>query len=139
MTKMEKKEEEKIINENPHLQMYLDEIRNKMERPVFYSKLPRDLRDEKYPNIIYPTKGAVFIHIFRTKDMEGKEYHAIEPSLSENEKVKRDQMLDLIYEKAPFWKSVETDEEIKEAIRSLMDKLTIVDERSTGVYKSNGW
>ena len=138
MTKMEKKEEEKIINENPHLQMYLDEIRNKMERPVFYSKLPRDLRDEKYPNIIYPTKGAVFIHIFRTKDMEGKEYHAIEPCLSENEKVKRDQMLDLIYEKAPFWKSVETDEEIKEAIRSLMDKLTIVDERSSGVTKVTG-
>ena len=69
---MEKKEEEKIIKENPHLQMYLDEIRSKIERPSFYSKLPRDLKEEKYPNIIYPTKGSVFIHIFRTKDMEGK-------------------------------------------------------------------
>jgi flagellar protein FlaI len=135
---MEKKEEEKIIKENPHLQMYLDEIRNKMESPIFYSKLPRDLKEEKYPNIIYPTKGSVFIHIFRTKDMEEKEYHAIEPSLNEKEKIKRDQLLDLIYEKAPFWKSVKTDNEIKEAIRALMDKLTIIDERSTGIAKVTG-
>lgn len=135
MTKMEQKEEEKIINENPHLKMYLDEIRKKMQRPVFYSKLPRDLKEEQYPNIIYPTKGAVFVHIFRTKDMVGKEYHAIEPSLNEKEKIKRDQMLDLIYEKAPFWSAVKTDEELKNGIRSLMDKLTIIDERSPGVVK----
>jgi flagellar protein FlaI len=135
---MEKKEEEKIIKENPHLQMYLDETRNKIERPTFYSKLPRDLKEEKYPNIIYPTKGSVFIHIFRTKDMEEKEYHAIEPSLNEKEKIKRDQMLDLIYEKAPFWKAVKTDDELKEAIRTLLDQLTVIDERSSGIVKVTG-
>jgi flagellar protein FlaI len=135
---MEKKEEEKIITENPHLQNYLNELRSKMERPVFYSKLPRDLKEEKYPNVIYPTKGSVFIHIFRTKDMEGKEYHAIEPILDEKEKVKRDQMLDLLYEKAPSWKTVKTDDEIKDAIRALMDQYTIVDERSAGLAKVSG-
>jgi flagellar protein FlaI len=135
---MEKKEEEKIIKENPHLQIYLDELRSKIERPVFYSKLPRDLKEEKYPNVIYPTKGSVFIHIFRTKDMEGKEYHAIEPILDEKEKVKRDQMLDLLYERAPSWRAVKTDDEIKEAIRALMDQLTIVDERSAGLAKVSG-
>jgi flagellar protein FlaI len=135
---MEKKEEEKIIKENPHLQMYLDEIRNKLERPSFYSKLPRDLKEEKYPNIIYPTKGSVFIHIFRAKDMEEKEYHAIEPSLNEKEKIKRDQVLDLIYEKAPFWKAVKTDDELKAAIRTLLDQLTVIDERSSGIVKVTG-
>lgn len=138
MTKMEKKEEEKIIKENPHLQMYLDEIQSKIERPTFYSKLPRDLKEEKYPNIIYPTKGSVFIHIFRAKDMEEKEYHAIEPSLNEKEKIKRDQVLDLIYEKAPFWKAVKTDDELKEAIRTLLDHLTVIDERSSGIVKVTG-
>jgi archaeal flagellar protein FlaI len=138
MTKMEKKEEEKIIKENPHLQTYLNELRTKIERPIFYSKLPRDLKEEKFPNIIYPTKGAVFIHIFQTKDMEGKEYHAIEPSLNEKEKIKRDQILDLIYEKAPFWKAVKTDDELKEAIRALLDKFTVIDERSTGIVKVTG-
>jgi flagellar protein FlaI len=135
---MEKKEEDKIIKENPHLQKYLDELQSKMERPIFYSKLPRDLRGEKYPNLIYPTKGSVFVHIIRTKDMEGKEYHAIEPSLDENGKVKRDQMLVLLYEKTPSWKTVKTDDEIKEAIRALMDQLTIIDERSAGVVKLSG-
>jgi len=132
---MEQKEEDKIIRENPHLKMYLDEIRNKMHPPIFYSKLPRDLKDEKYPNIIYPTKEAVFIHIYRTKDMIGNEYHAIEPTLNEKETVKRDQILDLMYEKAPFWKTVRSDEELKEGIRSLMDQLTIIDERSAGFTK----
>ncbi|MBE3136106.1 MAG: type II/IV secretion system ATPase subunit [Thermoplasmata archaeon] len=135
---MEKKEEEKIIKENPHLQKYLDDLQSKMERPTFYSKLPRDLREEKYPNLIYPTKGSVFVHIIRTKDMEGKEYHAIEPSLDENGKVKRDQMLVLLYEKTPSWKTVKTDDEIKEAIRALMDQLTVIDERSAGVIKLSG-
>jgi flagellar protein FlaI len=135
---MEQKEEEKIIKENPHLQKYLDDLQSKMERPTFYSKLPRDLRGEKYPNIIYPTKGSVFVHIFRTKDMEGKEYHAIEPALDENGKVKRDQMLILLYEKTPSWKTVKTDDEIKDAIRALMDQLTIIDERSAGVIKLSG-
>ena len=138
MTKMEKKEEDKIIKENPHLQKYLDELQSKMERPTFYSKLPRDLRGEKYPNLIYPTKGSVFVHIIRTKDMEGKEYHAIEPSLDENGKVKRDQMLVLLYEKTPSLKTVKTDDEIKEAIGALMDQLTITDERSAGVVKLSG-
>ncbi|PNX52541.1 MAG: hypothetical protein BV458_09090 [Thermoplasmata archaeon M9B2D] len=132
---MDQKEEDKIIRENPHLKMYLDEIRNKMQFPIFYSKLPRDLKDEKYPNVIYPTKGAVFIHIYRTKDMIGNEYYAIEPNLNEKETVKRDQILDLMYEKAPFWKTVRSDEELKEGIRSLMDQLTIIDERSAGVTK----
>lgn len=135
MTRMDQKEEDKIIRENPHLKMYLDEIRNKMQFPIFYSKLPRDLKDEKYPNVIYPTKGAVFIHIYRTKDMIGNEYYAIEPNLNEKETVKRDQILDLMYEKAPFWKTVRSDEELKEGIRSLMDQLTIIDERSAGVTK----
>jgi flagellar protein FlaI len=134
---MEKKEEEKIINENPHLRTYLTEIQSKMERPIFYSKLPRDLKEEKYPNVIYPTKGSVFIHIFRTKDMEGKEYHAIEPILTEKEKEKRDKILELLYEKAPSWKAVKTDEEIKEAIHALLDQLTVIDERSGGVVKTN--
>jgi len=135
MTKMEKKEEEKIIKENPHLQKYLEEVQSKMDRPVFYSKLPRDLRSEKYPNLIYPTKGSVFIHIIRTKDMEGKEYHAIEPSLDEKEKEKRDQLLVLLYEKTPSWDRVKTDDEIKTAIRELIDQLTIIDERSAGDVK----
>ena len=135
MTTMEKKEEEKIVAENPHLKIYLEEIQGKMARPVFYSKLPRDLKEEKYPNIIYPTKGSVFIHVFRTKDMESKKYHAIEPTLTEQEKTKRDQILDLIYERAPYRNMVKTDDEIKEGIRVLMDEIATIDERAAPTEK----
>ena len=132
---MEKKEEEKIIKENPHLQKYLENLHGKITRPAFYSKLPRDLKEEKYPNVIYPTKGSVFIHIFRTKDMEGKEYHAIEPTLTEAEKTKRDHILDLIYERVPYRNAVKTDDQIKEAIGVLLEEITLVDERAAPLEK----
>src|SRR4030042_2580471 len=100
MTRMEKKEEENIINENPHLKKYIEEIERKIGRPDFYSKITRELKEEKFPNIIYPTKGTVFIHIYRTKDMDQIEYHAVEPVLSDIEKKKREKILALIYERA---------------------------------------
>ena len=57
MTRMIKEEEEKLISENPHLNKYLEEIQNKMNAPVFYSMVPRDLKEEKYPNIIVRVWG----------------------------------------------------------------------------------
>ena len=127
---MDPKEEQKILRENPHLERYLKEVQYKMDRPEFFSKLPRDLRDQKFPNVIYPTKGAVFIHIFRTKDMEEKEYHAIEPLLSDPEKIKRDQILEFIYEKAPFRNRVKTDDEIKQSIKDVLEDTVILDEHA---------
>jgi len=122
---MEKDEEEKMIRENPHLAKYLEEISTKMEKPTFYSKVPRDLKENKLPNIIYPTKGVVFVHIYKTQDMEQKLYHAIEPLLSEEERVKRDLVLDRLYEKAPFRKTVKTDDEIKQSVKEIMDEITL--------------
>jgi len=135
MTKMEKDEEEKLIQENPHLKNYLEEIQKKMDKPTFYSKVPRDLRNEPYPNIIYPTKGVVFIHVYKTLDMEEKMYHAVEPTLNDVEIEKRDQILELIYEIAPHRQGVKTDDEVKKGIKDLMEEVTIVDERATGKTK----
>jgi flagellar protein FlaI len=132
---MEKDEEEKLIQENPHLKNYLEEIQKKMDKPTFYSKVPRDLRNEPYPNIIYPTKGVVFIHVYKTLDMEEKMYHAVEPTLNDVEIEKRDQILELIYEIAPHRQGVKTDDEVKKGIKDLMEEVTIVDERATGKTK----
>lgn len=132
MTKMDKEEEDKLIKENPHLEKYLEEITKRMEKPTFYSKLPRDLKEEKFPNIIYPTKGVVFIHIYKTKDMDERLYYAIEPLLSDSEAKKRDQILEIIYERVPYRKGVKTDEEIKQAVKELLDDFTIEDENAVG-------
>ena len=133
MTRMDKEEEEKLIRENPHLKRYLEEAEKKMDRPVFYNKVPRDLRDEKYPNIIYPTKGVVFIHIYRTKDMEQVEYHAVEPMLNDKEKEKCDKILELMYEKAHLKTNIKTQDELRNAIRNAIDEITVVDEKLSDV------
>jgi len=137
MTRMEKKEEENIINENPHLKKYLFEIERKMGRPDFYSKITREIKEEKFPNIIYPTKGTVFIHIYRTKDMEQIEYHAVEPVLNDIERKKREKILNLIYEKAVrLKKNIKSQDELRKAIKDVLDGVTIVDEESGDIDPS---
>ena len=128
MTKMGKAEEEKLLRDNPHLKKYVEEVEKKMGRPTFYSKVPRDVKDEEYPNIIYTTRGLVFIHIFKTKDMERSEYHAITPILSGGKKEKRDRILELIYEKAHLKTNIKTQGELSKAIREVMDKIVVVDD-----------
>jgi len=127
---MEKAEVAQLLNENPHLKEYLETIRHKMGNPVFYSKVPREVRDESYPNLIYPTKGVVFIHIYRTQDMDELEYHVIEPIVDDVIQEKLDVILKLIVKKAPEKKSVITDGEMKEVLKELIDEITIIDERA---------
>ncbi len=126
---MDEKEIEKIIRENPHLAEYLESIKDKMEMPKFYSQVPRDLKGEKYPNLIYPTKETIFIHIYRLPGMEEIEYHAIEPTLSEEEKKKRDMIMERLYEEAIKKKEMSTKEEIRELIRKMMDRIVVVSEK----------
>ncbi|RLF29132.1 MAG: hypothetical protein DRN05_02405 [Thermoplasmata archaeon] len=127
---MSDEEVEKLLRENPHLREYVESVEKKIGRPAFYSKLSRDLKEEKYPNIIYPTKGVVFIHIYRTKDMEEIEYHAVEPTLNDLEKKKLEDIMEQIYERAPKKGDVKTDDEIKNAVKELLDEIVIVDEKA---------
>jgi flagellar protein FlaI len=133
MTTMEKKEIEQLLNDNPHLREYLNVIREKMHEPVFYGKVPREVREETYPNLIYPTKGVVFIHIYRTQDMDEAEYHVVEPMVDEAMKEKRDEILRLIVKKSPEKKSVITDDEMKEILKELIDEITVIDERAVNI------
>ena len=108
MSEIEKAEVEKLMKDNPHLKKYVEEVEKKMERPAFYSKVPRDVKEQEYPNLIYTTKGVVFIHIIKTKDMEKPEYRAIAPILTKNEQEKREIILERIYEKAHLKTKIKT-------------------------------
>jgi flagellar protein FlaI len=134
MTEIEKSEVEKLLKENPHLRKYLKEIDKKIGKPEFYSKVPRDVKEQENPNIIYTTKGSVFIHIYKTKDMEKPEYHAITPILTEVEKEKRQRILDTMYEKAHHYKGgfIKTQDHLRKAIREVIDEITVIDEKSGG-------
>ena len=141
MTKIEKEEEEKLIRDNPHLKRYLDDIAEKMGKPAFYSKLPRDVKGEEFPNLIYTTKGVVFIHMVRTRDMDAIEYYAIAPILSEEELEKRDLISGRMYEKAHFYKGgfIKTQDDLRRAIKESIDEITVIDENSGGkIGKSKG-
>jgi flagellar protein FlaI len=134
MTEIEKNEIEKLLKDNPHLKKYVEEVKKKIgSEPAFYSKVPRDVKEQEYPNIIYTTKGSVFIHIFKTKDMENPEYHAIAPILTNQEQKKRDLILERMYERAPqYSKFIKTQDELRKAIREMLEKIIVIDEKSGG-------
>ena len=130
MSIMSENDKAEILKKNPHLKKYIDKISKKMAEPVFYSILPFEAGDEPNPNLIYPGQGSIFIHIFKTQDMDEMEYHAIEPQLDENEKIKHDELQKLIVKFAPKKESVTTDEELKKVLHELIDELIIVDEKA---------
>jgi len=135
MTKMNKDEVEQLYKKHPHLKKYVDSIKQKMNEPTFYSVLPFEVKNEENPNLIYAAKGSVFIHVYKTKDMDEKEYHAIEPELDDNERIKHDRLLKIIVKKAPEKDSILTDEELKEVLRELIDETIIVDEKAVEAEK----
>jgi len=135
MTEMGDKEKQQVFEKNPHLQKYIVSLKKKMEEPKLYSILPFEVKEEKYPNLIYAAQGSVFIHVFRTKDMDEKEYFAIEPELTEAEQEKHDQLLKFIVKRAPEKRSVIEDEELKEILKELIDEIIQIDERAEAVEK----
>jgi len=130
MSKMGKDEINSLMEKNPHLKKYVESIKSKMGEPSFYSPVPRELSDEKNPNFIYPAKGMVFVHICKTPDMEAPEYKAIEPDLSDAEKIKHAQILKYIVKNAPDKRSVIEDDELKEILSELLDEATEIDEKA---------
>jgi len=133
MTVMAENDKTEILKKNPHLKTYIDKISKKMEKPVFYSVLPFEAKEEKNPNLIYPGQGSIFIHIYKTQDMDEMEYHAIEPQLSEDEQIKHDELQKLIVKFAPSKDSIITDEELKKVLKELIDELLLIDEKAIKV------
>jgi flagellar protein FlaI len=144
MTIMEKEELTKLIKENENLKIYIEEynknIKPRVDKPLtFFKKLPFDLKNEKYPNVIYPTKGSIFVHVYRTADMGEPEYHVVEPILNDEEKEKYKKILDLILEKVPYKKEAKDDNELREIIKEIIDELTILgDTKESDVLSGRG-
>lgn len=138
MAEMEKEEVKKLLTENPHVHDYIESIKKKVGEPTFYVSLPRSIKEEPFPNIIYQTKGVVFVHMFKTKDMEDIEYHVIQPTLSEQEEKKKEVILERLYEKAHLYDKVKTDDEIKKAVSEILDKICVIDERASALSEKKG-
>jgi len=130
MTKMSEEEISELLKKHSHLKDYINTIEDRLGRPDFYSKLPFEVREESKPNLIYPAQGIVFVHIFKTADMDEKEYHSIEPSLGKEEQKKHDLLQKLIVKKAPAKESVKSDEELRKILKELIDEIITIDEKA---------
>ena len=128
MTKMREHEIQTILSTNSHLASYLEEIKKTMETPVFLSLIPQELKNEKKINIIYPTKGFIFVHIYRSEGQQQLIYQTIEPVLSEIEREKEQQVLDLILVRIPEKPSAIRDEDLQKNINELIEELFVIDE-----------
>jgi len=118
------------IQQNPHLKTYLDTIKDTLPQPQFYDTLSRDLKENKEPHLIYPTKGSVFIHIYAKPGQDFIMYHSIEPVLNEDEKKKRNMLLERIYERAPFRKEqIKNDTDIEDAVKDILIQSTMIQEK----------
>lgn len=137
MGKMDEKEVNTLLQKNPHLKKYIEKFEKKSGRPDIYANLPFEVREEKNPNLIYAAQGLVFVHIVKTADMDEKEYHAIEPLLNPDEKIKHDQLLKLIVKNASSKKSVISDVELKDVLDELMDELIVIDEKAVKAEVEN--
>jgi archaeal flagellar protein FlaI len=121
---------QELLSKHSHLNEYVNNISKKMKRPEFFRKIPKSKGSEEFPNFIYPTKGSVFIHIYRTPDMDERLYQSIEPFLDDDAKKKFDDLLRIIVKRAPEKPSVVTDDDLKNVFNELIDDIIEVDEKA---------
>ncbi len=138
MYEMSREEIEELIQQNPHLAEYLESIKDRMEMPKFLKSPPMELSEEKFPNIIYPTKGCIFVHIYRLPGMEEIEYHAIEPSLGEEEKKLKDKVMKLMLRDIVRKDVPEGDEGLRKVLKELLDEIIVATESDVKIKSSRG-
>jgi flagellar protein FlaI len=126
-----------LISKNSHLKKYIDEIKPKFGIPEFYESLPNELKNEKYINIIYPTKGFLFTHLYRTPDMEQYEYNPIEPELNVYQTRIKQEVLFEILKKIPEKEKIESDDELKASLKELFDEIITIDEKKHDLKNLN--
>ena len=115
-----------ILERNPHLREYIREFEKATGiAPKFYEQLTHDLSRADKPNVLYPVGDPIFIHIFELEG-QGRQYNAIEPSLTDEEDEKRKAILADILRLAPFEPVHTTRQEFEQTIDKLLKVTTIV-------------
>ncbi|MCD6373705.1 MAG: type II/IV secretion system ATPase subunit [Thermococcus sp.] len=108
---------------NPHLRRYVEEfVRKTGKFPEFHPQLSRDMKEIKYPNILYPVGDPIFIHIYGDLNTE-RRYIVIEPRITRPEEEQKYEILkDKILELAPEKKIPEDEDEFEHFLDGLVDE-----------------
>ena len=91
--------------------------------PKYYDTLPRSLADEKNPNLIYPVKGGVFVHIYPEPLKERHTYVSIEPHLTANMDAIMPKIEEALLDYTEEFDSLDTDEEKTEGFLKALEKI----------------
>jgi flagellar protein FlaI len=121
------KQAKQAFENNPHVIDYLQIVPiEDYGMPKYYDQLDRSVSSEKQPNLIYPVKDSVFVHIL-SDQLDGRNtYIPLEPSILINlnelmTEVER-RLLDMSDMLVGF--STKTDEEKKRAFLLCIDQIT---------------
>ncbi len=116
---------DEAIEKFEHLRIYVEEVSSKIGTPTWIIELDRSYRDKEYFNIIYPVGDPIFIGIYKLPG-EGIYYNAIEPQLSSEEKEKLEKIQKLIVKYAIENIDIKNNEEIKNKILELYNKVVAI-------------
>ena len=107
--------------------------------PNYYEKLPRNLSDEKHPNIIYPVDGGTFTHIYPSPTGDRNVFISVEPTLTLNmDKVMpkiEERLLDYTKE---FAHNVTDDEKTRSFIKALEEICEVKHDKALAVSARSG-
>ena len=108
--------------QNPFLADYLHQVpMDEIGVPEYYPKLSRDMSDMEKPNLIYPTKEGLFVHLYPNPKGERDFYVPIEPHLA----ISLDGIVPQIEAKLLNWVEeiggAETEEGKREALLNAID------------------
>jgi flagellar protein FlaI len=118
----------------PHLNRYVEGFTAAYgEVPRFYMSLSRGMAVDQFPNMLYPVGDPIFIHIYRDPE-RGKRYIVIEPQMDPDLKARYRRIMDLALREAPMEKSYANEDEFKEIITRILNKVTTIEEHKKGRY-----
>jgi archaeal flagellar protein FlaI len=119
------KEFQEAQERNPHLREYL--ATKSFDKPKFFVQLDRKLKDEEFPNIIYPVGDPIFIHILRRPGENEVQYIAVEPQMTPRETELFNKISDQLIRIAHTMDTSDTTEDLSDILVKLMNDLVTVD------------
>ncbi|NQT74563.1 MAG: type II/IV secretion system ATPase subunit [Chloroflexi bacterium] len=91
--------------------------------PRYFETLARSLSDEKNPNIIYPTQGGIFIHIYPMPHNDRHLYIPVEPNLTINMDAIIPRIEEALLDYTKEFDSLENEDAMKQAFITVLDKI----------------
>jgi len=101
--------------------------------PRYFETLARSLSDEKNPNIIYPTEGGVFIHIYPMPHNDRHLYIPVEPNLTINMDAIIPRIEEALLDYTKEFDSLENEDALKQAFITVLDKICKVKKNGSGL------